>query len=208
MSSKNEITVSKDGNGDYTSINEAIANADKGSKIFVKSGEYEEFIEINKNVTIIGDQEEYPEIFVDNGCVCKINSDCSLSNLFFSNSNYEKEYLLDSDDYNEIIDGDDNLEHKLGFTENGNAFGLIEISSKAKIENCIINYSKSAGIVVTDGNPKITSCTIEKTNLIGVYINGGNPVFKDCIYSLPKQSVNRKKTHLNLQKTCPCTAAE
>jgi len=49
------IVVSKLGGGDYKSINDAIKNASAGARISVRPGVYNESIEINKRVEIVGD---------------------------------------------------------------------------------------------------------------------------------------------------------
>jgi len=54
--SKNLIIVSKFG-GDYSNIQEAINQASEGSTILVKTGVYTEIIDINKKITIIGENK-------------------------------------------------------------------------------------------------------------------------------------------------------
>lgn len=58
-SSKNVIVVDQTGNGDYTTINEAITNAPEGATISIESGEYSEIINIQKKVSLIGEDEEH-----------------------------------------------------------------------------------------------------------------------------------------------------
>jgi hypothetical protein len=54
-SAAREIIVSKLGGGQYTSINEAIKNAPTGARISVRPGVYNESIEINRDLEIVGD---------------------------------------------------------------------------------------------------------------------------------------------------------
>ena len=54
--SENVITVSRFG-GDYSNIQEAIDQAIEGSTIFIKTGIYTEIIDINKKLTIIGENK-------------------------------------------------------------------------------------------------------------------------------------------------------
>jgi parallel beta-helix repeat protein len=54
---KQSITVSKNGDGDYTTIQEAIDNAPEGSIIFVKKGSYSEIINIKKELKLIGEDK-------------------------------------------------------------------------------------------------------------------------------------------------------
>lgn len=54
----NIIYVNKDGTADYTTIKEAVQNAEDGDTIFVYSGTYiEDIIVINKTITLIGEDK-------------------------------------------------------------------------------------------------------------------------------------------------------
>lgn len=56
------ITVDKNGNGDYETIQEAIENAIAGDTIEVWEGEYQENVEVNKNVDLVGNGSEVTTI--------------------------------------------------------------------------------------------------------------------------------------------------
>jgi len=56
------ITVAKDGNGDYETIQDAIDNASPGDTIEVWEGEYQENIAVNKNVDLIGNGSDVTTI--------------------------------------------------------------------------------------------------------------------------------------------------
>jgi len=58
LSSKKVIVVDQAGNGDYKTINEALANAPEGATISIKAGEYGEIINIRKEISLIGEDEE------------------------------------------------------------------------------------------------------------------------------------------------------
>ena len=61
ISTNNEnqiITVDKNGEGDYTTIQEAINNTLEGSTIYVKTGTYNEIIIIKKNINLIGEDKD------------------------------------------------------------------------------------------------------------------------------------------------------
>ena len=47
-----EFVVSQDGTGDYSTISEAIENAETGTKIYVKPGSYEEYLYIDKDIEL------------------------------------------------------------------------------------------------------------------------------------------------------------
>jgi len=59
LSSNKEIVVDQAGSGDYTTINEALANAPEGATISIKAGEYSEIINIRKKVSLIGEDVEH-----------------------------------------------------------------------------------------------------------------------------------------------------
>ena len=52
---KRNIIVDKSGEGDYTTIQDAINNISEGATIYVKSGSYNEIIDIKKRINIIGE---------------------------------------------------------------------------------------------------------------------------------------------------------
>ena len=54
---KQSIIVSKNGDGDYTTIQEAVDNAPEGSIIYVKKGSYNEIINIKKELNLIGEDK-------------------------------------------------------------------------------------------------------------------------------------------------------
>jgi parallel beta-helix repeat protein len=56
---KNTIIVDINEDGDYKSIQEAINNAQPGSKIYIKKGEYCEIINIKKQIELIGEDKEH-----------------------------------------------------------------------------------------------------------------------------------------------------
>ena len=58
ISKGNIITVDKNGDGDYTTIQEAINNAKSGSTIYVKNGKYPEILDIRKQIKLIGEDKE------------------------------------------------------------------------------------------------------------------------------------------------------
>lgn len=53
--SDKDIIVAQDGSGDHTTIQRAIAAADRGETIRVRPGRYEEQLYIDKNISVVGD---------------------------------------------------------------------------------------------------------------------------------------------------------
>jgi parallel beta-helix repeat protein len=58
QSNENVITVDKNGDGDFTSIQNAIDHARSGSTIFINNGEYPEIIHIKKNIHLVGEDKD------------------------------------------------------------------------------------------------------------------------------------------------------
>jgi len=54
---KQSVIVSKNGDGDYTTIQEAVDNALEGSIVYVKKGSYSEIINIKKELILIGENK-------------------------------------------------------------------------------------------------------------------------------------------------------
>jgi parallel beta-helix repeat protein len=58
VNEKNVIIVDINGKGDYFSIQDAINNAQKGSKIYITKGEYREILDIRKQIELIGEDKD------------------------------------------------------------------------------------------------------------------------------------------------------
>jgi parallel beta-helix repeat protein len=52
------IIVDKNGEGDYTTIQDAVNNAQDGFTVFVKRGEYVEIIDIKKRINLVGEDKD------------------------------------------------------------------------------------------------------------------------------------------------------
>jgi len=156
------IVVDKNGNGEYTSIQEAINNANPGSTIYVKNGEYPEIIQIKKTIQLVGEDK-------DNTLINPISE--------------ENKYA--------IYAGAPNIKIKnIGIT-NG-APGLysqgIKISSKnIEIDNCKI-FNTKVGIAIWTNENKIYNsvfygCKDEGIALLGSSKNPcNNNLISDCIF--------------------------
>jgi len=55
---ESHIIVDKNGDGDYKTIQEALNNAQPGSTVYVKEGEYSEIIIIKKQISLIGENKD------------------------------------------------------------------------------------------------------------------------------------------------------
>jgi len=156
------ILVDKNGNGEYTSIQEAINYATAGSTIYIKKGEYPEIIQIKKTITLIGEDK-----------------DSTLINPISEENKYS------------IYVGAPNIKIKnIGITNE--AIGLysqgIKISSKnTEIDNCKI-FNTPVGIAIWTNENKINNsvfygCKDEGIALLGSIDNPcNNNLISNCIF--------------------------
>ena len=126
------IVVAKDGSGDYTTISDAVANADNEDTIYIKDGEYKETVIINKYIHLVGQSKQgvilYQNIgdydncplLITQGSVCNMtikslapNDTSGLSDYayaihldknFASLSKYQKCEIYNCDIYSEVND--------------------------------------------------------------------------------------------------------
>jgi parallel beta-helix repeat protein len=156
------IIVDKNGNGEYTSIQEAINHATSGSTIYIKNGEYPEIIQIKKTVWLIGEDK-----------------DSTLINPISEENKYA------------IYVGAPNIKIKNMGVTNG-APGLysqgIKISSKnTEIDNCKI-FNTPVGIAVWTDENKIYNSTFYGCKDEGIALLGSsknpcnNNIISDCIF--------------------------
>jgi len=160
ISQKNKIIVDINGNGDYTSIQEAVNFAPSGSKIYVKSGSYREVINIKKPVEIIGENKQSTlinPISEKNKYAIRLGAPgIILRSLSITNGApglYASGVRISSDKagiYNcDFYD---------------NPVGVVVWTSENIIENCIFSNCKDEGIALLGSkysnckNNKITNC--------------------------------------------------
>ena len=148
----NYIVVDINGNGDYTSIQQAINNAIAGSTIFVKIGQYPEIINIKKQITITGENKEETII-----------NPVSDENKYAINIGYS---------YVEISD--------LSITNSGPGIytsGVRITASNVKISNCNF-YDNPVGIAIWTANNVIENCRFWKCSDEGIALLGTS--YSDC----------------------------
>lgn len=61
------IIVASDGSGDYTTISDAVTNANNGDTIYIKDGEYKETVVVNKYVHLVGQSKQNTVLYQDIG---------------------------------------------------------------------------------------------------------------------------------------------
>ena len=202
--SQETIVVDINGNGDYTSIKEAITNADPTNIILIQKGIYNEHdIEVNKKVEIIGENSRNTIIdcsgnlgltlsstYVDISNLQIINTGeyaisvlpgatgCTISNCVINTLN--KGIAIDiRSSYNSVSDC--NLS---GF--NGNKQGIKIHGSNNNVKNCNINdFSNGILVLLESNNNNISNCNIiNNENAIDIRLNSNNNIISNCnIYS-------------------------
>jgi parallel beta-helix repeat protein len=176
------LTVSLDGNGDYTSINEAINNAEAYSTIIIKPGTYQESILINKPLQIMGEGEKEQVIIENNDLHCLgMNTDYALvRKMTFNRKAGEPE----KDDYGvNIPQGNLILEDCEITSESLACIGIHGVDTAPEIRRCLIHSSVNGSGVYFYENAKglMENCEIYENTLSGIAISdGSDPVIKDC----------------------------
>jgi parallel beta-helix repeat protein len=159
------IVVDNGGNHDYTTIQDAIDNANEGDTIFIKEGIYYEHLIIDKSVYLIGENKETTIIDGSHlGNVVLINADYVMINgLTIRNCGrkYLNSVLILNESDNSIIVN--NIIH--AFTEE-HIFnsGVVLIASDSNIitGNTIINVTYSIVMALSSSN------SINKNTFIGM----------------------------------------
>ena len=147
------VIVDLGGNGDYTSIGEAISNADPLSIIKIRPGIYKESnIEINKRLTLIGDNPE--DTIVD----LEGKEGFKLTDLHIEIHNLK---IINSYKYAISIPFENNY---------------------CNISNCIIENTQSHGIVVQGSHTIISNCEIQADSSTGqgVKLRGHHNLVTKC----------------------------
>jgi pectinesterase len=201
-----EITVSKDGSGDYTSIQEAINNAkafpDEHITIFVKNGTYNEKVKIhewNPNLSIIGESKENTIITYDdyfNKISLGRNSTFYTYTLLVEANNVRLQNLT--------------IENSSG--EVGQAVALSVFSDEVAIINCNIIGHQDTLYASGKGKQYYKDCYIEGTT--DFIFGSATAFFENCIIHSKKNSyITAASTPKNAKfgyvfKNCKLTADE
>jgi parallel beta-helix repeat protein len=168
-----DVIVSKLGGGQYTSINDAIKNAPTGARITVRPGVYNEIIEINRDVEIVGDGPITQIIVeaVDNNCLYVKSGKVLVRGLTLRNrttSKDDKSYAVT------VSQGELSLED-CDITSGGlTGVGVYGAGSKAFVRRCRIHDCAESGVYFYRGaTGMVEDCDIFNNTLAGVSIKEG-----------------------------------
>jgi parallel beta-helix repeat protein len=165
MSRGNTLYVGGSGPGNYTRIQDAIDNASSGDTVFVYAGIYQEWINIEKALTLQGQDKETTYLDATN------NKD----RLVFINASFV------------TIDGF-TLENCYDPSEPGFPQAIwikkrTPYSENIRISNCIIAHDDKGIYFENMVNFSLINCTIEHNPAQSLWgINGMNISVKDCVF--------------------------
>lgn len=176
------IIVDKNGNGEYTSIQEAINYAPQGSIIYVNKGEYPEIIKIKKTIQLIGEDKNKTlinPISEENKCAIYVGApNIKIKNLGITNG-------------------------ALGLYSQGIKFSSINI----EIDNCKI-FNTPVGIAVWTNENKIHNCVFYgcKDEAIALLGNTNNPcnnnIISDCTFYNNCDGIELQNSYYNKILNC------
>jgi parallel beta-helix repeat protein len=167
------ITVDDDGGADYTKIQDAIDNASDGDTIYVYSGTYYESLQIDKTVTLTGEDKNNTVIDGGNsGNVVDVTAD-SVNINGFTVRNGD---VWDAGIY--VYDSHDSCIFDCIISSNNGSGIELDLTKHALVSNCIISSNKQFGVLIynSDGsrphsNNNIVSNCIISNNDEGVFID-------------------------------------
>ncbi|WP_052191890.1 right-handed parallel beta-helix repeat-containing protein [Priestia aryabhattai] len=178
-----EITVSKKIFSKYKTNTEAIEVAEKGTKIFVEPGIYEESLVINKEVEIIG-KGNVNEIIVrstDSSTITMQTSKakvCELTIMQIGRNHEGNEgcYAIDLSQGSLIIEG-----CRITSTI-GNGILISNSHTEPILLNCsVYNCKRTAICIIEGGNPTIQNCKIHNNMGMGIMvIDKGKGIIEYC----------------------------
>lgn len=188
---KQVIVVSQQGNGQYTTISEAVKNASPGTCIYVEPGRYKERIDITKNLRILGRGLAEKIIVESYESVC----------VRMRGSGFAEVRGLTINGHSAKYDTVDINRGQLTLrdcTITSDAKACISISGELAnptIRDCLIRYSRGRGVETSRGSQgTIEVCHIESSGLrererdtnlpetsLGVFIKDRSaPIFRKC----------------------------
>jgi parallel beta-helix repeat protein len=149
-----DLIVAQQGQGDYSTIGEAIQHAKAGTRIFVRPGLYEESLVIDTPLEIIGD-----------GPLADIIIECEDSNCL-------------------LMQTDRALVRNLTFSEIGRHYAVNIPQGQLLLEDCDLTANSNYTVVAISGataNPIIRRCLIHDGKWNGIWVsNSARGTVEDC----------------------------
>ena len=141
------------GEGNYTTIQQAVNDAGNGDRIYIYSGVYHERVTVTKSISISGESKNGTVIDAGyNGSAVKLNSNgVKISNITIRNGG------------------------------GGEGDALIKVSSaENEIRNCILNTCRNGILISRDGN-KVSDCEISE-NGNGIELQSDSNAVSGCVF--------------------------
>ncbi|MFB2891611.1 right-handed parallel beta-helix repeat-containing protein [Aerosakkonemataceae cyanobacterium BLCC-F50] len=215
----NKCIVSQRGDGNYTTIREAIRDASPGTQIQVRPGFYQENLIIDKSVEVIGDGP-VAEIIVEsrNLPTIQMRADRAVvRGLTIRNREGESLYFRLGFNFSEHGDLEDKanavyipqghliLEQCDITSERGECVFVESPEANPIIRECKIHHGYNSGVAFRyNARGKVEDCDIFGVNGVGVWIvQGGNPVIQRCqIHDCKHNGIVFDKKGLGIVEDC------
>jgi parallel beta-helix repeat protein len=170
----NILYVGGSGDGNYSSIQDAINNSENGTVIYVYNGAYYENLLINKSITLTG-ENKYNTIIDGNGLgtvITIVANNVSVNGFSIQNSSlYYTDCLVSGlkiySNYN-IISDNIITNNQIGISISGNAcypYYLLNLTNNSSIENEIIDNLITKNSIIGIGIYRSSNSTFYKNNI-------------------------------------------
>ncbi|MCA1638645.1 MAG: right-handed parallel beta-helix repeat-containing protein [Acidobacteria bacterium] len=170
-----------DGNGDFTTIGEALRSAAPNTRLIIRPGLYNESIVIDKNMEIVGDGEPQEIVIVsaNASCIQMQTEKVFVHGLTLrgSGARYGRAFFAIDVPRGELI-----LENCDVVSDSLSCVAVHGVNANPFIKNCRIHDGADSGIYFFDNAcGQIENCDIYRNTNVGVAItNGANPTIKNC----------------------------
>ena len=177
LKDKSSVTVGKDLECDFSTIQEALDFVEEGGKVFVKPGLYNENLKFSKSVKLIGSEEsikekssaELPIVVMDSNNTCEIGIPLEINGIVFTNDGNIK--FSSVSDEAVIPKKMQKTDIEAGFGEN-DLRSVLWVHADAKINNIAVIKADYHGITFNEGAAEFNDSFVSKVRGIGVYCAG------------------------------------
>ncbi|GER90480.1 hypothetical protein KDW_46420 [Dictyobacter vulcani] len=175
------IIVAQQGGGDYTSLSEAIQQAEPGTFIFLREGIYKENIILDKPIEIIanGPREQVVLESADTHCVVMQTSSASIRGLTIRcpvGPTGKTSHAL------RITDGELYIENCDITSASSSCIAILNANTNPTIRYCTIHDGAGHGITIShNAHATIEYCDIFNHNRAGIHSTiGADPTIRHC----------------------------